>query len=478
MAAFLAAGLAAVAVCVWLVLPGQLHGQTVQDGVGLPVARHEAGISTRAPGGNVLSRPMATLGLADHAPFSIGRAVFRRAWEQAPGPDPSAAGLGPLFNARACGQCHGADTHGHPPDGPPPGPASQSIVVRLSVPGATVADTPAPDPVYGSHLQHTAIPGHAAEGRLQTQWTETEVILRGGEIASLRAPTYRIVDTGYGPISDDIMLSVRMAPPMIGLGLLEAIPEDQILANADPEDVDGNGISGRSNRMDSLVLGPNALGRFGWKASVATLAEQNADAFSRDLGVSSRLAPSAWGDCTTAQGACRNAAYGAEDVTGAAEIDDRFMDFLLFYTRTVAVPARRAAEDPAVQSGGALFDTLGCTGCHQPSFTTAAIAAHPSLANQTIWPYSDLLLHDMGPGLADGRPDGLATGREWRTPPLWGIGLRQWAGGSAHFLHDGRARTLTEAVLWHGGEAEAARDAFAALPPEDRTAVIRFLEAL
>lgn len=444
------------------------------------------GTTFRDPTRNAFSHPMTNLAFADRAAFNIGNAVFRRPWVVAPSSTRSSDGLGPIYNARACQHCHMKDGRGHPPAANFPDDTAQSILVRLSVPPGTPEEeallasgrvNSLPDPVYGGQLQDLGIPGVPAEGHLWTDWTEVPVTLADGEMVFLREPAYRIADPAYGPLHPDVMLSVRVAPQMIGLGLLEAIPEAAILALADPEDTDSDGISGRANRVDSALLGERALGRFGWKASVATLAEQNAGAFSGDIGMSTSLVPAAWGDCTETQAVCRNAIHGTDD-RNPVEVADPLMEALLFYTRTLAVPARRDFEDPTAQRGAGLFSEAGCAGCHQPSFETSATAAHPALAGQQIWPYTDLLLHDMGEGLADNRPDGLASGREWRTAPLWGIGLTEAVSGHSFFLHDGRARNLTEAILWHGGEAQAARDVFAGMPAADRAALIRFLESL
>ena len=444
------------------------------------------GTMFRAPNRAAFSQPMANLSFADRADFNIGNSIFRRPWVVAPSSTTSSDGLGPLYNARACQHCHQRDGRGHPPEANFPDDTALSMLVRLSITPQTDEDVALlasgavlslPEPTYGGQLQDLAIPGLAAEGHLWTEWTEFPVELAGGEVVYLREPTYSFADLQYGPMHPDTMLSVRVAPPMIGLGLLEAIPEAAILSQADPDDADGDGISGRPNRVASPLLGDDALGRFGWKAGTATLAEQNADAFNGDIGMSSSLVPIAYGDCTDAQDVCRSGPHGIGADT-PVEVADLLMDALLFYTRTLAVPARRNTDDPGVLNGSELFASIGCVACHTPTYRTTPNAAHPALANQDIWPYSDLLLHDMGPGLADNRPEGLATGTEWRTPPLWGIGLTETVNGHTYFLHDGRARSLTEAILWHGGEAQTARDAFADLPPDDRAALIQFLEAL
>ena len=269
------------------------------------------------------------------------------------------------------------------------------------------------------------------------------------------------------------MISPRVAPQMIGLGLLEAVPEEDILARADPDDADGDGISGRPNRVLSEETGAPMLGRFGWKAGQPTIREQSASAFSGDIGISTAVLPDGWGECTEAQAGCRAAPHG-----GAPEADDTVLDLVTFYSRNLAVPARRDLDDPEVLRGKALFYEAGCAACHAPKFVTARLPDRPEQSFQLIWPYSDLLLHDMGEGLADHRPEARASGTEWRTAPLWGIGLTETVTGRASFLHDGRARTLLEAVLWHGGEAQAARDRVVAMDAGEREALVRFLELL
>ncbi len=294
----------------------------------------------------------------------------------------------------------------------------------------------------------------------------------------LRSPAYSITDLEFGPLHPNLMISPRVAPQMIGLGLLEAIPETSIRAAADPGDNDGNGISGRPNEVWSLEQQRAVLGRFGWKAGSPTVRQQSAEAFAGDIGLATPLVPKSAGDCTEIQAACLAAPNGNSDRQNGVEVGRELFDLVVFYAQNLAVPPRRAPGRPEVLRGRALFDKLGCAGCHTPSFTTGPLEGNPHLANQKIWPFTDLLLHDMGEGLADHRPDGAADGREWRTPPLWGLGLTQAVSGHTYFLHDGRARNLEEAILWHGGEAEAARNAYAKLNPGDRAALIAFVKSL
>ncbi len=415
--------------------------------------------------GDAFSMPSASLSFAERGEFFVGNGLFRRAWVAAPASTASADGLGPLYNARSCQRCHLKDGRGHPPAGPDD--SAVSMILRLSAPQR------APDPVYGAQLQDLAVPGLRREGRLAVEYRETAVAFGDGAAASLRAPRYRIEDLAYGPLAPDTAVSPRVAPPMIGLGLLEAIDEADILARVDPDDADGDGVSGRANRVWSPSLERMALGRFGWKAGKATVTDQAAAAMAGDIGVSNPLAPAPWGDCTTAQAECVGAPHG-----GAPEAPEAIMAPIVFYSRHLAVPARRDVDAPEVLRGKRLFYEAGCAACHAPKHATRRDWPVPGLAGQLIWPYTDLLLHDMGEGLADGVHEGRATGREWRTPPLWGIGLTETVNGHRYFLHDGRARGLAEAILWHGGEAEASREAFRALPADDRAALLAFLGSL
>ena len=392
--------------------------------------------------------------------FKLGNALFRRDWVSAPSSVASSDGLGPLFNARACQSCHLKDGRGHPPL---PGETSLSVLLRVAVPGAGTDQhgipgfiEAHPDPIYGAQIQTLGGQGHPAEATLAVTWAEREVALAGGETATLRTPTYEATDLAYGPLSPDARLSARIAPQMIGMGLLEAIPESDILAHADEADADGDGVSGRPSIVWSGEFGQAMLGRFGWKAGSATVREQSALAFSTDMGLSTTLAPSGHGDCTDAQPDCLSAPVGADP--GGVEVEDPALDLVAFYARNLAVPARRAEDDPQVLRGKEMFHDAQCAACHVPSFVTHRLDDRPEQSFQLVWPYTDLLLHDMGEGLADAKPEGTASGAEWRTAPLWGIGLTAQVNGEANFLHDGRARTVLEAILWHGGEGQAAPD--------------------
>ena len=419
--------------------------------------------------------------------FKIGNSIFRKNWVSAPASTDASDGLGPLFNSRGCQNCHLKDGRGHPPLSADVPDDSGSMLVRLSVPAATQDEkeqlaahsvNSLPDPVYGGQLQDRSIQGFAAEGKLKIDYAEKAVKLAGGETVSLRVPSYMLTDLAYGPISPDVMISPRVAPPMIGLGLLEAVPEDQILALAKSQAENKDGISGKPNSVWSREHEKLMLGRFGWKAGVPTIAQQAAEAFAGDIGISSIMMPFPSGDCTEKQPDCLNAPNGNSPNYQNVEVGDELFKLVEFYSQNLAVPARRQPADAEVLKGKQVFYKIGCASCHNPKFVTGEVPGQPHLSHQLIWPYTDMLLHDMGEGLADNRPEGAASGSEWRTPPLWGVGLTETVSGHTLFLHDGRARNVTEAILWHGGESEAARNKFAELSKADRDALLAFVNSL
>ncbi|MBC7736181.1 MAG: thiol oxidoreductase [Candidatus Saccharibacteria bacterium] len=433
------------------------------------------------PGPDVFSQYSANMPFDRQMNFNLGNALFTKTWVAAPASTLASDGLGPLFNAGGCQDCHLKDGRGHVPA---KGEVPVSLFLRLSVPGGTVphdiADWIAtiPEPTYGAQLQTFSTAAVPAEGAMTTTYTERPVQMNG-ETASLRVPAYAITDPAYGSPRADLMLSPRLAPQMIGLGLLEAIPSADILAREDPDDTDKDGISGRASLVPSGQAGQPLLGRFGLKAGAATVMDQSAAAFAGDMGLSTALHPDPAGDCTASQTACQTAPNGQQlGLRDGLEVDRASLDLVTFYARNLAVPERRDIDGPTVLHGKQVFYDLGCTGCHTPKFVTNRLTDQPEQSFQLIWPYTDLLLHDMGDGLADNRPEGRATGREWKTPPLWGIGLTAQTTGHTNFLHDGRARTLLEAILWHGGEAQSQRDAVVALPKPNRAALIAYLESL
>lgn len=373
-------------------------------------------------------------------------------------------GLGPVFDNVSCEGCHAGDGRGRPPL---PGEAFESFLFRISVPGkdGTTGGT-INVPMFGGQLQMRATPGLAPEAKATITYTEVAGQFADGTPYSLRVPSYEFYDA-YAPLSSKLLFSPRAAPFNFGLGLLEAIPAAAILANEDPNDRDGDGISGRANQVWDAAAGRTTLGRFGWKAGAPNLVQQTAGAYNGDMGVTSSMfsAESCEGD-------------RPECAPHDIEVSDATVTAVARYMATLGVPARRNLNDAQASQGEVVFYQSGCAGCHKPTFTTGTFAGVPSVANQVIHPYTDLLLHDMGPDLADSRPDFQATGRDWRTPPLWGIGLVQTVNGHSNFLHDGRARGLMEAVLWHGGEAKKSRDAVLDLSSSARAALIKFLESL
>ena len=415
------------------------------------------------------SFPAPNLTRDERRTFEVGDSLFNQNWVTAPASTDARDGLGPMFNAQACSSCHVLDGRGVPPT-PTGDTVPIGLLLRLSVPGETPTGAPADHPVYGDQLQDRSVLGVPAEGTLDVSFTTVEGTYADGTPYTLVAPTFAIGDPQFGELGDDTMFSPRLAPQVIGMGLLEEIPADDILAAADPDDTDGDGISGRPNRVWDEGAEALVLGRFGWKANVATVEQQIAGAFHGDLGITSSLHPEQ--DCTDVQEACAAAIGG-----GDPELIDEQLANVTFYGRTLSVPAMRDVDSPEVIDGAALFDSFGCASCHTPTHHTGDSDV-ATLANQEIHPYTDLLLHDMGPGLADGRPDFEATGEEWRTPPLWGIGLVDDLAGARYLLHDGRAATIEEAILWHGGEGEDAATAFREAAVEDRRRLLAFVEAL
>ncbi|QQX57684.1 di-heme oxidoredictase family protein [Pseudomonas chlororaphis] len=442
-------------------------------------ARSGGEATVRMSDQNAFSMPSANLSPTRRLDFSVGNSFFRSPWVIAPSTTTARDGLGPLFNTNGCQNCHIKDGRGHPPT--PDSDNAVSMLVRLSIPNepayAKVIEQLGivPEPVYGGQFQDMAVPGVAPEGKVRVEYEPLTLRFKDGSEVELRKPKLQITQLGYGPMHPDTRFSARVAPPMIGLGLLEAIPEAAILANAQAQAKAGNGIAGRPNRVWDDAQQKTVLGRFGWKAGQPNLNQQNVHAFSGDMGLTTSLRP--FDDCTDAQTACKQAPNG-NGPDGEPEVSDNILRLVLFYSRNLGVPARRDVGSPQVLAGKNLFYQAGCQSCHTPQFTTAADAAEPELANQVIRPYSDLLLHDMGEGLADNRSEFQAGGRDWRTPPLWGIGLTQTVSGHTQFLHDGRARNLLEAVLWHGGEARAAQQQVLSFNAEQRAALLAFLNSL
>lgn len=425
-------------------------------------------------GSNAFGLAAPTLTNEERRLFEVGDSFFTQNWVTAPASTDARDGLGPMFNAQACASCHLRDGRGIPAS---TGSGELGLLLRLSVPGDD--GEPAPHPVYGDQLQDRSINGVTVEGEVVITYEEIAGVYADGTPYTLNSPTYRIEAPSFGPLAEGdesgLMVSPRLAPQMVGMGLLEAIPEDGILVHADAEDEDGDGISGRPNIVWNQATEAMELGRFGWKANAATLETQAANAFLGDMGLTTSINPVE--SCTPSQTECLDAPNGSDG--DELEVRDDLLGAVTFYTRTLAVPAARGAESDDVQRGAEAFAAMGCASCHIDTFTTGPIedVGVDALSDQTIHPYTDLLLHDMGEGLADGRPDGEATGTEWRTPPLWGLGLIEDVNGERFLLHDGRARTIEEAILWHGGEGAAAMEAFRSADADTRNDLIAFLES-
>jgi CxxC motif-containing protein (DUF1111 family) len=395
-----------------------------------------------------LKQSVFTTSTAWRSRFTLGRALFEVPWEPAPGNRPERDGLGPLFHGDSCLACHNAYGRGTVEAGVN---AAVPVLLRVSVDGGAA-------PGYGIQLQPRAIPGVASEGTVQLISQIVEI--DGAELT-------RTVVSVTPALPVEVQTSLRISPALAGLGLLEAVPDEELAMWADEHDENGDGISGR------LAMLPNGeVGRFGWKALNHAIADQTAGALLEDMGLTSPLHPV--GPCVDGQTACLAAMNGGEP-----EVPQTVFDDLVFFTHLLGVPTRVDAGTPDILEGKQAFYDVGCQRCHRPSMQTNASAQPIELADQTLWPYSDLLLHDLGDALADGRPEGAANGNEWRTAPLWALSLSvQTVTGRVGYLHDGRARTLDEAIRWHGGEAASSTRKYLALTPAEREALIRFVESL
>ncbi len=418
-------------------------------------------------GTNAFSRPADNITEEHETQFYSGNAFFNDPWVQAPSSTMSRDGLGPLFNARSCAACHFKDGRGRPPL--EEGEEFIGVLFRLRV-GFSDEGEPLPHEKYGGQIQPFSIPDVAPEGTPRVTYEEMSGKYPDGATYSLSAPAYTIESLAYGPLDDGAELSPRAAQAMIGLGLLEAIPADRLEELADPEDADADGVSGRIRRVRDASSGEVTVGRFGWKAEQPSVRQQAAGAFLGDIGITSALFPE--GECTEFEEDCQAAPRGGEP-----ELEAKILDRVSLYSRLLAVPTRLNYDDETVLWGKALFDEVGCSSCHVARHRTAHDAALEEVRDQVIWPYTDLLLHDMGVELADGSGE-LRIDREWRTPPLWGLSHYESVGGHERLLHDGRARGVEEAILWHGGEAEGARDRFRELDAEERAALIEFVRSL
>lgn len=421
-----------------------------------------ATIDSREP--NAFGLPAPGLDALGRRAFVVGNSFFRDNWVAPPASAAGRDGLGPLFNARSCSACHEDDGRGRPPlenD-----ERATGMVVRISPRDADGK----PHPIYGDQIQDQAVMNAAPEAAVVLRPRVRKSAYPDGDAFELTQWDIALDSPAYGPVGE-ARLSVRIGQQLVGVGLLEAVDAATIAELADPDDRDHDGVSGRPNMVVDPRTGSRELGRFGWKAGRPDLESQIAGALREDIGITSSVFPDE--STTAAERGSIKAASG-----GSPEIDDFKLQRLAHYCRVLAVPAQRDSDDAAVRRGAELFASAGCVACHAPLLRTGKDSPIAQFRDVVIHPYTDLLLHDMGPDLADDRSDGEATGREWRTPPLWGIGLIETVNRHTRFLHDGRARSIEEAVLWHGGEAEAARRRFMAMPRADRAALLAFLQSL
>ncbi len=400
--------------------------------------------------------------------FGVGNSLFRQSWVTAPSSTTARDGLGPFFNAISCSACHFKDGRGRPPAFD--GEMGKGLLLRLNVTGTDEWGAGLPDPIYGHQLQDNALLDITPKGNYTITYNTITETLADGTVVTLQAPTYHINDPGYGAMAPGLLVSPRIANQIIGLGLLEAVPESTYLGFADEFDSDGDGISGRPNYVYDKESNSIKMGLFGWKANQPSIRQQVAAALLNDMGITSPIFPE------------EHAPVGFDLSTvpsgGSPEIEDIPFNRIVLYSQSLSVPVRRNYDEQNVLRGKQIFSDIKCASCHIPKMETGNGYYIEGLRNQTIRPYTDMLLHDMGTGLADNSPDFLATGNEWRTPPLWGIGLINTVNGHTRLLHDGRARNVTEAILWHGGEAEQSKGLFKELTTEERQDLLDFINSL
>lgn len=373
-------------------------------------------------------------------------------------------GLGPIFNQTSCITCH-------PRDGKSAQPISgddlKGLLFRVSIPGTSPHGGPLEAPGFGTQLQNKAVVGKQGEANIQINFSETTHTFSDGTPYTLRKPTYTLINP-YIPLPTNLLVSPRIGSQVLGLGLIENIRESDILAKEDIGDADGDGISGKANKVWNPLTLQTELGRFGWKAGNPTVLLQAAGAMNEDIGITSYIFKN--------ESSLGQIQY--DNLNDDPEADSQFVADVAFYVQSLAVPKRRNFTDKNVNNGKQLFFKIGCDKCHTQKYVTSNQSPYDFLNNQTIYPYTDLLLHDMGDELADNRPDFLANGKEWRTPPLWGIGLTELVNGHTNLLHDGRARSILEAIMWHGGEAENQKIKVSKLSKKDREDLVKFVGSL
>ncbi len=427
-----------------------------------------AHLSVNSTSNNAFGHAIDGLTLVEESAFGSGNSLFNTSWVSSPASTTSIDGLGPTFNSRACASCHLKDGRGKPPS--TKGQNSSGFLVRLSLSGQNPHGGPVAVPFYGDQLQDRANIGISYEAKTEITYELISGTYPDGTAYELRKPTYTFYDEQFGSLSG-VLISPRVGQQVIGLGLIDALSEQEILSNEDEFDADNDGISGKANYVWDAVQKTTKIGRFGWKANQPNLRQQIAGALNGDMGLTTSIFKDA--NCPDPQNSCQTAANG-----GDPEVTDKQLDAFHFYQSALAVPKRRNYKEENVLNGKALFTDVGCVKCHATDLRTATYSFNKHLENISIHPYSDFLLHDMGAELADNRPDFKATGSEWRTQPLWGIGLIETVNKHTFLLHDGRARNIEEAILWHGGEAEKTKSKFMKLSSKEREDIIAFINSL
>lgn len=411
---------------------------------------------------NAFSTPAPNLTNAEFQQHLAGDFDFESVFVTAPAQVNQ--GLGTIFNNSSCVACHPRDGRAAFPSNLA---AKSGFFLRTSLPGQNPNGSPVAVPGFGTQIQNQAIFGVQPEAQFSVTYIEIIETFADGTQVTLQKPTYSVINS-YIPFPANALLSPRLGPPVFGLGLLEAITESYILQNQDINDANNDGISGKANYVYDVVSGTTKLGRFGWKANTASVLEQCAGAYNGDMGITNYIFPTETG---------YGQSNGSDGLADDPEISPEILQNVAFYCQTLAVPAPRNITQENIRKGAKIFEQIDCAKCHIPKMQTG-YSPIIALSNQTFYPYTDMLLHDMGAGLADNRPDFLANGNEWKTRPLWGIGLTQVVNGHTHFLHDGRAKNITEAILWHGGEAENAKQKFKQLSTTDRENLLAFLNSL
>jgi len=411
--------------------------------------------------------------------FLVGNSLFRRIWEDAATSENIAKdGLGPFFSSTSCDGCHISDGRGHLPTLEIDEDLVSAVIqIGQSAKIENVYEKNRDDSIYGGQLSEFSTESVLEEAEISIKYEFLNVAYDDGSIIQLKKPRVIIDKLNYGNLESNTSSSIRIAQMMIGLGLIENIAEENILKLEDVDDSDGDGISGKANYSWDLQENKFKLGRFGWKASQPTVLQQTADAFYHDMGLSNKFYPNA-SNCTESQVECNKSISGNSEIYDNFEVSNDQLDLVTFYSSQLGVPAARNQKKPDVIAGRKLFYDIGCNSCHVEKHITRGDGPFENLNNQVISPYSDFLLHDMGEGLSDDVPEFQANGNEWRTPPLWGIGLTKIVSGRESYLHDGRAETLEEAILWHGGESILTINKFKKLDINERNQLLKFISSL